>query len=179
MTSQRQREANRRNGTKSLGPVSTKGKLRSSQNALKHGLSSADVVPIDHPLKPTLMADARARGLDALAAEELVTSILQHQRVCDAYAEIYERDMNEHGAPNVVDGGRVRRLTVDDLMRVWELSNRAGSRISPLGQQLLAAMDAGYQVGHVLTDTTVKTLRGLERHLQRSAARIAKAVRAG
>ena len=103
---------------------------------------------------------------------------MQHQRVCDAYADIYAQDMNEHGAPNVVDGGRVRRLTVDDLVRVWELSNKAGSRISPLGQQLLAAMDAGYQVGDVLTDTTVKTLRGLERHLQRSAARIAKAARA-
>ena len=86
--------------------------------------------------------------------------------------------MHEHGASNVTQGGRVRRLTVDDLMRVWELSNKAGSRISPLGQQLLAAMDAGYQVGDVLTDTTVKTLRGLERHLQRSAARIAKAARA-
>jgi len=47
-----------------------------------------------------------------------------------------------------------------------------------LAQQLLAALDAGYQVGDVLTDTTVKTLRGLERHLQRSAARIVKAARA-
>ena len=178
MTSERQRKANRRNGAKSLGPVSAEGKYRSSQNARKHGLSSADVLPIDHPLKPTLMADARVRGLDALAAEELVTSILQHQRVCDAYADIYARDMNEHGAPNVVDGGRVRRPTVDDLVRVWELSNKAGSTISPLGQQLLAALDAGYQVGDVLTDTTVKTLRGLERRLQRSAARIAKAARA-
>jgi len=178
MTSERQRKANRRNGAKSLGPVSAEGKYRSSQNARKHGLSSADVLPIDHSLKPTLMADARARGFDALAAEELVTSILQHQRVCEAYSGIYERDLNERGAPNVVDGGRVRRLTVDDLVRVWELSNKAGSRISPLGQQLLAAMDAGYQVGDVLTDTTVKTLRGLERHLQRSAARIAKAAMA-
>ena len=58
---------------------------------------------------------------------------------------------------------RVRRLTVDDLMRVWELSNKASSRISPLGQQLLAAMDAAYQVVDVLTDNSVKTLRGLER----------------
>jgi len=177
MTSERQRKASRRNGARSLGPVSAEGKYRSSQNARKHGLSSADVLPIDHPLKPTLMADARARGFDALAAEELVTSILQHQRVCDAYSGIYERDLNEHGAPNVVDGGRVRRLTVDDLVRVWELSNKAGSKMSPLAQQLLAALDAGCQVGDVLTDTTVKTLRGLERHLQRSAARIAKAAR--
>ena len=178
MTSQRQREANRRNGAKSLGPVSTKGKLRTSKNARKHGLSSVDVLPIDHPLKPILIADANARGFDTLAAEELVTRIFQHQRVCNAYADIYAQDINEHGAPNVVHGGRVRRLTVDDLVRVWELSNKGGSTISPLGQQLLAALDAGYQVGDVLTDTTIKTLRGLERHLQRSAARIAKAARA-
>ena len=73
----------------------------------------------------------------------------------------------------------MRWLTVDDLMRVWELSNKVGSRISPLGKQLLAAMDAGYQVGDVLTDTTVKTLLGLERHSQQSVARNAKAARAG
>lgn len=125
------------------------------------------------------MADAKACGFDALAAEELVSSIFQHQRVSDAYAKICERDINEHGAPSEVHSGRVRRFTVDDLMRVWELSNKAGSRISPLGQQLLAAMDAGYQVGDVLNDTTVKTLRGLERHLQRLAARIAKAASVG
>ena len=44
---------------------------------------------------------------------------------------------------------------------------------------MLIALNAGYEVGDVLTDITVKTLRGLERHLQRSAARIAKAARAG
>jgi len=52
-----------------------------------------------------------------LAAEELVTSILQHQRVCDAYEEIYEQDMNEHSVPNVENGGRVRRFRMDDLRR--------------------------------------------------------------
>lgn len=122
-------------------------------------------MPIDYALKPTLITDTRALGFDGLPAEELVTGILQHERVCDAYAEIYERDMNEHGAPNVTQGGRVRWLTVDDLVGVWELLNKAGSRISPLGEQLLAAMDGGYEVGGVLTDTRVTALRGLERHV--------------
>ena len=178
MISQRQRIANRRNGAKSFGPVSAKGKLRSSQNALKHGLSSADVVPTDHPLKPTLMADARARGLDALAAEELVTSILQHQRVCDAYAEIYARDMSEDGAPDVVNNGRVRRLKVNDLMAAYQALTDESRGVTASEQQILIALDSGYEVGGVLSDTTVKTLRGLERHLQRSAARIVKAARA-
>lgn len=65
------------------------------------------------------MADAEARGFDPLAAEELMTSIFQHQRVCDAHADIYARDINEHGAPIVTQCGRVRRLTVGDLVRVW------------------------------------------------------------
>ena len=59
--------------------MSAEGNYRSSQNPLKHGLSSVDVLPIDHALKRTPMADAIARGFAALAAEALVNSILQYQ----------------------------------------------------------------------------------------------------
>lgn len=44
MTSQRQIEANRQNAVKAAGPRTAAGKARSSRNALKHGLSSEDVV---------------------------------------------------------------------------------------------------------------------------------------
>ena len=40
MTSDKQREANRRNAKCSAGPRSATGKGRSSQNALRHGLSA-------------------------------------------------------------------------------------------------------------------------------------------
>ena len=39
MASERQIEANRRNAKRSTGPRTTGGKIRSSQNALRHGLS--------------------------------------------------------------------------------------------------------------------------------------------
>ncbi|MGY3492316.1 hypothetical protein ACVW1B_001735 [Bradyrhizobium sp. USDA 4502] len=39
MTSDRQIEANRRNAKRSTGPKTGQGKLRSSRNALRHGLS--------------------------------------------------------------------------------------------------------------------------------------------
>lgn len=44
MRSPAQIEASRRNGARSLGPVSPEGKARSSQNAITHGLSSAKII---------------------------------------------------------------------------------------------------------------------------------------
>jgi hypothetical protein len=46
MTSLRQIEANRCNATKSTGPKTTTGKLRSRRNAVRHGLSAETVIKI-------------------------------------------------------------------------------------------------------------------------------------
>src|SRR5579863_2797972 len=44
MSTERQKQASRANGSKSRGPVSPAGKLVSSRNALKHGMLSGTIV---------------------------------------------------------------------------------------------------------------------------------------
>jgi hypothetical protein len=47
MTTQKQRAANRRNAKKSTGPKTVKGRDRSKLNALKHGLTAAQIIVFD------------------------------------------------------------------------------------------------------------------------------------
>src|SRR5437016_3259494 len=44
MTSYKQIEANRRNARRSTGPITVEGKLRSRQNAVRHGLTAETVI---------------------------------------------------------------------------------------------------------------------------------------
>jgi len=50
MTSLRQIESNRRNARRSIGPKTQSGKQRSSQNAVRHGLTAETVIgPLEDP----------------------------------------------------------------------------------------------------------------------------------
>lgn len=85
MATERQIAANRANAKKSTGPKTAAGKLRSSRNAYRHGLSS----PLWLDSLASAKADAIARALlgeDPTAAklrsvEELVRAQLDLQRI--------------------------------------------------------------------------------------------------
>jgi hypothetical protein len=66
MTSQKQIDANRANAKRSTGPRTAAGKLKSSRNAFRHGLSGP--LPLD--LASWLEVDAIARALTPQGAEQ-------------------------------------------------------------------------------------------------------------
>ncbi len=98
MTSQEQTEANRRNALKSTGPKSTKGKSRSSSNALKHGLLAKDIVlPSEDEqefegLRRALITELRPEGsLEEQIAERIVACLWRLRRVFPIEAGILRK----------------------------------------------------------------------------------------
>ena len=80
--------ANRRNSQRSTGPTSTEGKLASSRNSRKHGLTvqvdfeSSDVYA---SLKLLLSEE----GFSSFIAADIATSLLHYRRVMDVYYDTY------------------------------------------------------------------------------------------
>ena len=66
-----------------------------------------------------------------------------------------------------------------DFFVAHEAMAKESSRMTANRKQILIALNSGYKVEDMLRDITVKTLLGLERLLQRSAARLVKAARVG
>ena len=71
MTSLRQIESNRRNAQRSNGPKTQSGKARSSQNAVRHGLTAETVIgPLEDPADYRAFELAVTTGYDAETAVE-------------------------------------------------------------------------------------------------------------
>src|SRR5258706_6353308 len=69
MTSLRQIESNRRNAQRSTGPKTQSGKQRSSQNAVRHGLTAETVIgPLEDPADYRAFEQAVTTGYDAETA---------------------------------------------------------------------------------------------------------------
>ena len=71
MTSLRQIESNRRNSQRSTGPKTQSGKARSSQNAVRHGLTAETVIgPLEDPADYQAFEQAVTTAYDAETAVE-------------------------------------------------------------------------------------------------------------
>jgi hypothetical protein len=95
-------ESSRRNGSRSRGPVTSEGKGRSSRNAVRHGILTANVCAGDTPeqqeaftgLLDQLRAELRPSGLlERLIVERIAAVLWRTRRVLDFEAgSSLERD---------------------------------------------------------------------------------------
>jgi hypothetical protein len=108
---QKQIEAARRNGAKSRGPVTTEGKARSSQNAIKHSLTAAKVRVAAED--EAAFNDFRQNCLDfwkpsdlyeAELVDDMITCRWRLQRVVG-----YETELLDREAGNLIESGRKAR----------------------------------------------------------------------
>ena len=101
MVSQKQREANRNNALLSTGPRTAEGKAIVSQNALKHGLLSREVVLQDESKEQfggfceRLMADLAPAGeLEYMLADRIVAAAWRLGRAGRIEREMMEADVS-------------------------------------------------------------------------------------
>jgi len=79
---------NRRNAQRSTGPTSTEGKLASSRNSRKHGLT----VQVDFEsseVYASLKLLFSEEGFSSFMVADIATSLLHYRRVMDAYYDTY------------------------------------------------------------------------------------------
>lgn len=134
MTSQKQRNANRLNARRSSGPKSDAGRIRSSINARKHGLTSS-IETSDWSSKIQPLVDVLSQdGLSFGKCRSLAKAILEFERNIDYQRK---RFLNEQAGsssdPNIpdsaledlelakiiqsfMDSGRLSELSMDNEM---------------------------------------------------------------
>lgn len=117
MASQAQIKANRANARKSTGPRTPAGKGRSSQNALKHGLTARSVVlPDEDPQQwqahfSALLDDVNPKsGLEAQMAGRIALLLWRTQRAARIETEILQNAMRDLNALAAGQGGDIGSL---------------------------------------------------------------------
>src|SRR5262245_26678530 len=94
MTTERQIAANRRNALRSTGPKSPGGKRRIARNAVRHGLTTASLLPAEEAVVEDLalkICDQWPRALALAPAREVARAHVFLDRIRILKAEIMNR----------------------------------------------------------------------------------------
>jgi hypothetical protein len=126
MASERQIAANRRNAKKSTGPISSSGKSRSRQNALRHGLAtSADRDPLlsaDVNQMAQILSRARGEPSITLTTQDAAAAEIDLLRIRRIRASIF--DLFHRSNRSREDLARLN----DELRKLERYERRAFSR---------------------------------------------------
>jgi len=98
---QRQTKANRENAKKSTGPRTKSGRVRSSQNSIKHGLNQALDLEYDNRFI-ILLRLVKEDGYSHDEAYSIISAILDHRRVMEACYEQYHAPKEVIGRAEVM-----------------------------------------------------------------------------
>jgi hypothetical protein len=105
MTSRKKIIANRKNSKKSTGPVSQQGKLKSSQNAIKHGLDAEKFIIIGENiddlnlLKDRLIEELRPKGINQeIIVMKIIDIAVRLGRIPLYEAGVINHEMQEYEA---------------------------------------------------------------------------------
>jgi len=100
--------ANKANAQKSTGPQSNEGKLRSAQNALKHGLGAQSLNSLQNssllnhfPELESYQQELVSLGYSDAQSQEMIEALLNARQVIDAKHSAYTDRLNEERLGNM------------------------------------------------------------------------------
>ena len=152
MRTESQSEASRVNGANSQGPTTPEGKARSSQNAVKHGLTSRNPILVDYEdevnfnnLREAYKAELRPVGYieNDLVAE--MASVQWRRQRGEALEAILSRPRTQ--IDNVIGGAHDLRIVFHNQDRVAQIAQLVQDADEPPG--IAAVQPDGGLVQHI------------------------------
>jgi hypothetical protein len=169
MATAKQAAANRRNAANSTGPRTKSGKTRSSENALKHGLSAEQVVIFDEDpaafeaLRDDLYAHYQPPDpVDEALVEQVAACIWRLRRVPEIEAAIFEYRYFERQA----DRARMSEFKLMSEDEEREAIDRLDERRPVLGdvfERSQRSLSSLIRMAGVIEGSMYRAIRELER----------------
>lgn len=145
MTSLRKRQANRSNAQRSTGPRTAAGRAMAAQNARHHGLSVALPAEVMAPLASQLAVVLVDEGIEAPAARELATRIIDYERNVAHEREVFSAHYLGHNPRQVrFSSGQPAPAFEAALQQLQNAPIARGARLGKAIRQELTSRIAQY-----------------------------------